>query len=174
VNVQIRFISALCLSGLIFACTPRSEKPVDTAAASVAPEQTVSVTPSPTQAPLCGDHALCTTLRDSQKKCDETKSEADCSVFVQTFKQLAHKTDCKRSFDTSPVPSVWICDEDKEETSYPKLFERSAGTLSDLKFRRAQEFYASEEFRSTLDGAVAEIHDEASMKLSAKLKKKAK
>lgn len=88
--------------------------------------------------------------------------------FVETFKKLAATKDCKRKFDTGPVPSVWICDEDDEEVSFPKLFERSASTLAKTKFDFAQNFYGSEAFRSTLDGAVAEEHYKESIRVGNK------
>ena len=92
-------------------------------------------------------------------------SEKDCREVVGLFEKLAVKNDYKQKFDKDPVPSVWICDEDAEESIFPKLFERSAKTLSMLKYPFARKFYGSEAFRSTLDGAVAKEHRENSMKI---------
>ncbi|MCB0377514.1 MAG: hypothetical protein KDD33_03395 [Bdellovibrionales bacterium] len=111
----------------------------------------------------CADHTLCKKFRETEQACRTLSKEEICTEFVEIFKKLAVKMDCKRPFDTQPVPSVWICDEDAEETSYPKLFERAATTLANTKFKFAQDFYGSEAFRSTLDGAVAEEHLKKSM-----------
>lgn len=113
----------------------------------------------------CEAHSNCSDFRDYEAKCRTGQNEKDCREFVGLFEKLAVKNDCRRKFDKEPVPSVWICDEDVEETTFPKLFERSAKTLSKLKYPFARKFYGSKEFRSTLDGAVAEDHSEESMKI---------
>lgn len=107
---------------------------------------------------LCDAHKLCANFRNSEAQCRLNQKEMDCKEFVSVFEKLAVKNDCKRKFDKDAVPSVWICDEDTEETAFPKLFERSAATLSKLSFPFAKKFYGSQAFRSTLDGAVAEEH----------------
>ena len=112
----------------------------------------------------CADHSFCQSLRENEKKCRTSPNKEVCQSFVETLRKLAIVKDCKRKFDTSPVPSVWICDEDEGETSYPKLFERSASTLAKTKYEFAQKFYGSEAFRSVLDGAVADEHLEQSIK----------
>ena len=152
--------------GLVSGCT-KKEEPV----AVQATTETTTTTTVTVAAKLCDDHALCAGFRESEVKCREGKKKDDCEKFVSLYKQLAVKKDCQRQFDKAPVPSVWLCDEDSEEKTYPKIFERSATTLSNLKYPFAQQFYASEAFRSVLDGAVAEEHFKESLKLEKKFKK---
>lgn len=158
-------LSVIMLStALPIGCTKNKEqvsKPIKATSTSVE-NQLQHVDEKPFE--YCSDHSLCKELRNTEKECRTNSKEESCKEFVDTFKSLAIKKDCKRKFDTQPVPSIWICDEDEEETSYPKLFERSASTLSKTKFDFAQKFYGSEAFRSTLDGAVAEDHYDASIK----------
>lgn len=124
---------------------------------------------SPKLVKICEDHQYCAPLRNFEEKCRLKSLAADCAQFVEHFEKLSVKNNCQRSFDTAPVPSVWICDQDTEEAAEPKLFERSATTLSKLKFDFAKKFYASEKFRSTLDGEVAEEHYKHSLLLSKTL-----
>ncbi len=113
---------------------------------------------------ICKDHEFCQPLREFEAKCREEKKEKDCKNFVLFFEKLAVITDCTRSFDKKHiVPSIWLCDQDSVEASYPKLAERSANTLSQLKFSFAQKFYRSKEFRSILDGELAEQHRQKSL-----------
>lgn len=149
---------------LLIGCTKNEEqlpRPIEAASTPVE-NQSRPVDEKPFE--YCSDHSLCKELRNTEKECRTNPKEDSCKEFVDTFKKLAVKKDCKRKFDTEPVPSIWICDEDEEEVSYPKLFERSASTVSKTKFAFAQKFYGSEAFRSTLDGAVAEDHYDASLK----------
>lgn len=113
----------------------------------------------------CEAQINCSDFRDYEAKCRTNQNEKDCRAFVGLFEKLAVTNDCRRKFDKDPVPSVWICDEDAEESTFPKLFERSAKTLSMLKYPFARKFYGSEAFRSTLDGAVAEDHRKESLKI---------
>jgi hypothetical protein len=71
------------------------------------------------------------------------------------LRELAPRYDCKRSFDTAPVPAVWVCDE-MSRGLYPTPMEKAAETLSKLKSKKGRRFFASPEFRSTLDGDIAE------------------
>ena len=124
--------------------------------------QVAEIAPSPK---TCSDHQFCAPLRTYEEKCRTSSLEEDCAKFVENFEKLSTRNDCQRSFDTGPVPSVWVCDEDSEEDGSPKIFERSAGTLSKLKYSFAKKFYGSEKFRSTLDGDVAEEHLKPSMEI---------
>jgi len=155
----------LLLSVQLVGCT-KNESPAAKAppvTSGMFADDNAKASPKPV-APLCDDHKYCAPLRESEKKCREGKKEADCKAFVEHFEKLSVKTDCQRSFDDEPVPSVWLCDHDAEEVEYPKLHERSAATLSKLKFKFAKKFYGSEAFRSTLDGALSEDHSEDSYK----------
>lgn len=117
----------------------------------------------------CADMALCEDLRISEEMCRGTKEPANCAKFVATFEKLAVTSDCQRKFDTKPVPSIWVCDEGSEEGS-PKIFERSADTLSKIDLPAAKKFYGSEAFRSTLDGGVAETHMQKSKEVGSTIR----
>lgn len=113
----------------------------------------------------CEAHNDCSAFRDYEAKCRLDMNEKDCLQFVGLFEKLAVKKDCRRKFDTDVVTSAWICDEDAEESAFPKLFERSVTTLSKLKYPLAKRFFGSEVFRSTLDGDLAAEHLERSKKI---------
>lgn len=162
-GLSLSFLFAVQLVG----CTKDKSTPAEVKPSTSSMFADEAATASPRPAPkLCSDHQHCAPLRESEKKCREGKKEADCKTFVEHFEKLSVKTDCQRSFDDEPVPSVWLCDHDAEEVEFPKLHERSAATLSKLKFKFAKKFYGSEEFRSTLDGAIAEDHRADSEKAS--------
>jgi hypothetical protein len=133
-------------------------------------EQVTPEASAPQEKPFkyCVAHSNCSGLRNYEAKCRLDQNEKDCREFVSLFEKMAIKNDCKRTFDTGAVPSVWICDEDAEESAFPKLFERSATTLSTLKYPFAIKFYGSEAFRSTLDGAIAEEHLQRSKNIKSK------
>lgn len=157
-------LSSIILFVVLSGCT---KKGGDDQKLAVTERAAVAEVPKPQEKPFeyCSDHMICSEFREYEGRCRTKQAEDDCKKFVRLFEKLAVKNDCMRKFDTAPVPSVWICDEDAEESSYPKLFERSAATLSKLKYSFARKFYGSNAFRSTLDGEVAEEHLEKSMKI---------
>jgi hypothetical protein len=118
----------------------------------------------------CADHQYCKDLREYEEKCRKKGKKSDCRKFTDNFDRLAVRNNCKREFDEDPVPSIWICDEDREETSDPKLFERSANTLSKSKFPFSIKLYGSDKFREILDGEVAEQHYQKSLSVGRQIK----
>ena len=118
----------------------------------------------PKPASLCYEHKYCETLRKLESKCRQNQKEGHCKKFVVMFERLLRKKDCKGPNDVHPIPTVFLCDQDEVEVSYPKLTERAAMTLSKLKFAKANQLYGSPLFRSILDGALAEDHRKASEK----------
>jgi hypothetical protein len=102
----------------------------------------------------CPAEVLCPKFRKLTESCAKKKAGA-CDAFVDAYAKLASRYDCKRSFDTEPVPAAWLCDE-MSKGLYPTLMERAAETLSKLKTKKGRSFFASPEFRSTLDGDIAE------------------
>lgn len=163
-RLSLRFLTLPCVVFLVFplGCTKK-----DSQEQGSSPEATAIIETKPEEKPFeyCSAHKMCSDFSVYEAKCRADQNEKDCQEFVNLFDKLAIKNDCKRKLDKAPVPSVWICDEVMEESTYPKLFERSATTLSKLKHPFALKFYGSETFRSTLDGAVAEEHLENSLKL---------
>lgn len=107
----------------------------------------------------CPAEKLCPKFIEQIDQCSANKKSKSCDQFVDTFKELVPRYDCKRSFDTAPVPAVWLCE---------KNHERAVELLSKLKSKKARQFFGSEALRSTLDGALAEEFDAASRKAGKK------
>lgn len=149
--MKILLLATILITGA--ACTEKKEEPTKIEKVTISDFS-------------CADEALCEDLRISEEMCRGTKEPANCAKFVETFEKLAVTNDCQRKFDTKPVPSVWICDEGTE-TGSPKIFERSADTLSKIDLPAAKKFYGSEAFRSVLDGDVAETHMKKSKDLGS-------
>lgn len=102
----------------------------------------------------CPSEELCPRYESSLEACEKNKKSKACDEFVKVFRKLTPRYDCQRSFDTKPVPAVWLCDELK--TEFPKPYQKGVQLLSRLKSKRARAFFGSEELRSTMDGEVAE------------------
>lgn len=106
-------------------------------------------------------------LTDTElSKTKEIKESIACNTFVDLFKILSERKTCMRSFDTRPVPAVWVCDEGK---GYPGHFIKAAILLDKLKIKSAKLFFASDLFRSTLDGESAEAFKNKSVSLEKKI-----
>jgi hypothetical protein len=92
-----------------------------------------------------------------------------CDRFVETFRHLTQRYDCQRSFDTLPVPAIWLAG-DAELEDYVQLLSQLAAKQdkvhSDKWFRKARSsarsLFGSNEFRGILDGALAEDYLELS------------
>jgi len=90
------------------------------------------------------------------------KKGASCDLFLEKLEQILPRYDCKRSFDTGPVPAIWLFGAASED--YIRLlYELASGSnpmYSDNWFAdesaRAKAIFLSEEFRAVLDGAMAE------------------
>lgn len=115
----------------------------------------------------CPADQLCPKFKATIERCSKNRKSKSCDDFVNHYKKLASTYDCKRPFDTEPVPAVWLCD----DGSTPGPHERGAALLSKLRTKTAMAFFASEKFRSTLDGDIAEQFMEKSKKLSKRLKR---
>ncbi len=101
----------------------------------------------------CPSEELCPLLDQSSESCKNTNKTEVCSIYIQIFRKLVQNYDCHRSFDNTPnkkyiVPAYWLCD--------PTKAWAQIEFLSKLKMYEAQEFFASSEFRSILDGELAE------------------
>jgi hypothetical protein len=104
------------------------------------------------------------------------KKNGSCSTFVQLFHKLIPKYDCARSFDTGPVPAVWLAEGGAVE-DYVRLMYRLA--IRDEPYNRnwfdepaaeAKKLFGSAEFRTVLDGALAEDFLGLSEKVGAESK----
>ena len=115
----------------------------------------------------CQLFKACEKFEEFSYNCGEKKIASECSKFVTAFKGLLDKGSCKRSFDTKPVFDVWYCSGLKGAMNLDLHYK----TLAGLKTKEAQELYASQKLRDTMDGAIAEEHKNRSIKLEKSLKK---
>jgi hypothetical protein len=119
----------------------------------------------------CPSKDLCPQFIEYLTICNTAKKSLACDKLIDVFVKLTPRYDCLRSFDTNPVPAIWLCDEIAGESyGYPQPFEKAVGLVSRLSSKKAKKFFVSEELRSTLDGALAEEY----MNLSSKAGKKNK
>lgn len=148
-------LALACIS--LIACTEKSEpvQPTDTANTQqnvVPPEQTCETNCEPVYLDLCES------LTKEEARCRKTKSEKDCQGFVTAFQKVLPKNlECSNTCNegTFPMAITHGCDIlDKGDD--PKITERSAYLLSELKFPAARKVFLSQEFYGILDGALAE------------------
>ena len=85
-----------------------------------------------------------------------------CNFFINHISTLFLKYDCKRSFDTSPVPAIWLFDAASED--YIRLIYEMASQRNPIFegkwFKKevitAKEVFLSQNFKSILDGHMTE------------------
>jgi hypothetical protein len=123
----------------------------------------------------CPARRLCPILERNFQACRQSNASTACDSFVSTFRELTPKYDCQRSFDHTPtadytVPAVWVCEEILGTRSKRAIEEEYAGLLRKLKSNKAQNFFASAEFRSVLDGYLAEEFLDASLRTEKQLR----
>lgn len=90
------------------------------------------------------------------------KNNASCDLFLDKINLLFPRHDCKRSFDTAPVPAIWLFGAASDD--YCRLLYHLAigkkGKFDSHWYSNASEkakkIFLSEEFKSVLDGAIAE------------------
>ncbi|MDE2149256.1 MAG: hypothetical protein KGJ55_05355 [Gammaproteobacteria bacterium] len=125
--------------------------------------------------PTCPAGAVLPKLDATYHACRHYADDS-CHNFITAFKDVTGRYDCKRSFDTAPVPAVWLAG-DGALDDYVHLVWLVA-TKKEYKSKlyggadaEARAFFASSEFRSILDGALAEEYSEKSEAMAASLKK---
>jgi len=119
----------------------------------------------------CPAKELCPKFERQYQSCKDNPHSEACLNYIAIFKKLVPRYDCQRPFDHTPtkdyiVPAFWLCDEEKS-WDYIEL-------LSRLDIQEAQEFFASSDFRSILDGELAEGFYDMSLKKEAVLQGKEK
>jgi hypothetical protein len=117
----------------------------------------------------CPAKRLCPDLEKYYQACSRTHASEACDSFVKIFRQLVPKYDCQRSFDHTPtkdytVPAVWVCKEILAARGERPVFVESIKLLQTLKINDARSFFASADFRSVLDGELAEEYSESSFR----------
>ncbi len=110
----------------------------------------------------CPAASLCESLHQQYLLASKGDKQAT-KEFLVLFMKLVPKYDCMRSFDTAPVPAIWLCGDDIQ-------FEAYCQFVADSEDRDLKRFFASPEFRSVLDGAVAEFYYKRSEEAEQKLK----
>ena len=90
------------------------------------------------------------------------KKDASCDLFVEKIPLLFHKYNCQRDFDTAPVPAIWLFGATAEDY-YELLYQLAIGKKGTFDSRwfsnahdKAREIFLSDDFKSVLDGAIAE------------------
>ncbi len=121
----------------------------------------------------CPAESLCPVLEQAYQDCKSGKSKSRCSKFVGTIRKLSPRYDCQRDFDTRPVPAIWVCGETHRENG-DSVKDEYLEFLSKLKNPEAQAYFASELFRSTLDGHISELYYERSKKQQRELERGSK
>jgi hypothetical protein len=111
----------------------------------------------------CPAKRLCPDLEKFYQACSLTHESEACDSFVKIFRQLVPRYDCQRSFDHTPtkdytVPAVWVCKEILAAGGKRPVFEESIKLLQNLRINDARSFFGSADFRSVLDGELAETY----------------
>ena len=104
------------------------------------------------------DQKICDSLIEEYDKCKDSKKESSCQEFVSAYsKALPQTVQCKNTCSEGPFNrSISSQCDNVDRSSYPKITERSAHLLAELKFKSAIDLLLSNEFNSILDGALAE------------------
>ena len=124
---------------------------------------------------VCPATRLCPDLEKYYQACKSENEPNVCNSFVATFRKLAGKYDCQRSFDHTPtadyiVPAVWVCREGLNIGETRSIFEEYIVFLQKLNSGEARCFFASPEFRGILDGEYAELFYEKSLSAEKTIK----
>jgi hypothetical protein len=127
----------------------------------------------------CPASRLLPALDADYHQCSHGFENHSCERFVQTLEQLLPKYDCQRSFDNGAgaVPAVWLAGDAELEDYVHLLWRLSSSTdkmFAGKPFSKAtngaKKLFSSKEFRSILDGALAEDYMARSKQLERKLK----
>jgi hypothetical protein len=119
------------------------------------------VTPVP-----CPAQQLCPLIAAQFTTCTKEHDRTACRAFVESFRKLTARYDCRRSLDTAPVPAAWLC-----EQTDPKgdVLFRYIDLLRSLDSLEAKRFFASPQFRGILDGHLAETYLKQSLEQEKRL-----
>lgn len=111
----------------------------------------------------CPASKLCKLLDLTMHKCSRYDEKA-CAVFVDTYKKLVPEYDCQRTTDKQAdkkwvVPALWLCEDRRLFTIW----------ISAEPTKSIIELFASDDFRKTLDGSLAQDFEEKSKSTQKKL-----
>lgn len=132
----------------------------------------------------CPAKKLAPVIDHAYHECSNGYMNGSCEIFISTFQQLIPIYDCQRAFDSTPtkqyiVPAIWLSGSAELE-DYVKLLARMADPKDWLFSKpdmtniaaKGSMLFGSKEFRSVLDGALAEEYFEQSEKVEKRNAKK--
>jgi hypothetical protein len=102
-------------------------------------------------------------------------ADESCNDFIAAFTSVTGRYDCKRAFDTGPVPAVWLAGSGALD-DYVQLIwlvatnEQYKSKLYKGANAKARALFSSGEFQGVLDGALAEEYLQKSQAMAASLK----
>lgn len=96
----------------------------------------------------CPTAHLLNELYIADAQCSATKSSDACPRFIDLFEELIPAHNCRRSFDSKPVPAIWLAGNGQ--------LEQYVAHLSKMKSKNAVALFSSSKFRAILDGSLAE------------------
>jgi hypothetical protein len=114
-------------------------------------------------------------VNDAYRDClKDPGNKSKANGFVELLEKLMYRYDCRRNYDSEPIPAWWLCGEgsDYQKVSSREDPDKWFSLLSKLKTLKARKLFGSKLFRSTLDGEIAEIYFEASENAEKQLKGK--
>ncbi len=127
----------------------------------------------------CPFHERFFSFDGSYHACANGHIDGSCARFLGEFRSLIPTYDCRRSFDTGPVPALWLAEaalEDYVRLAF-KLAKRE-DSFSNPEYvsvaREARALVVSKEFRSVLDGSLAEEYLPVSESLARETEEGAK
>jgi len=117
----------------------------------------------------CPASRRCPELEKQYQLCAHTHAPSACESFVAAFRELTAISDCQRQFDHTPtedytVPAIWLCGDLLKAEPERWVLEEYIDLLQTLKTTSARCFFASVEFRTVLDGHLAEEFRKASLR----------
>ena len=102
-------------------------------------------------------------------------ADESCNNFIAAFTSVTGRYDCKRAFDTDPVPAVWLAGAGALDDYVQMMWlvatnEQYKSKLYKGAYSKARAVFSSGEFQAVLDGALAEEYLEKSQAMAASQK----
>jgi hypothetical protein len=129
-----------------------------------------SSNPSDREVINCPDAKYFARIQKAYKECvAHPKDNKKIIAFVDLLEHVMHKYDCRRSYDSAPVPAWWMCDRGTGGLCNEEDVNKWFTFISKSRNMYARKLFASTLFRSTLDGESAEQFSEDSVKVEREL-----
>lgn len=101
----------------------------------------------------CSARKVCPTFVKNMDECKAHKGSKACDAFIDNLHLLTSIDQCRRSFDATPVPAIWLCD---EIVKSDEVLWYAIDLLKGLKSQKVQEYYKSKEFKAIMDSEYRE------------------